>query len=562
MREYKNLQRLLIIIFLLLSIVPLSLVTYLSYERSRNSLYKSITKNLTQIAKDKASSINNWIFERVTDAKVISKSPWIREALEHPRLPKSANGGQAQIPHSLHAELTHHLKLVKENYGYYDELFILDIYGNFVIGTGGEEENKSDRDYFINARNGMPVVTDIRESESTGKPTMLISHSIRDKYNKVVGVLVERIKLDLISKIMREIKVGKTGESYLLNKEGYFLTESKFEPDCVLKKKVSTEGYENCIQYHQGVGEYIDYRGRPVLGSYLWMPERKWCLMVEQDVHEAFSQISTLRNTTIGICLATIVLVIGASLILSGRIINILKKKDDELAIKTKELLRTEKLSAAGKLAAGIAHEIGNPLAGIINCVKLISRELGKESKKVSKYLTSIEREAMRCAKTIRDFLNFTRESELKIGEVHINQVIEDTLLLITPQCASQKVIIDKELDTIPTIAADGVQLGQAFTNIILNSLSAMPGGGKLRIQTLEKDKHIEIVFSDTGTGIKEEDMGKIFEPFFTTKREGTGLGLLVVYDIIDKHDGSIRVESEVGKGTKFTIRLPICQRF
>ena len=548
MREYKNLQRLLIIIFLILSIVPLSLVTYLSYERSRSSLYQSITENLGQIAKDKASSINNWIFERLTDAKVISESPWIKEVFEHPQIK--------------HINLTHYLKLVKENYGCYDELFILDMNGDFIAGTGKKEENESTQDYFINARDGVPMTTDIRMSESVDKPTMLISYPIRDKYNKVVGVLVERIKLDLISEIMRKIKVGKTGESYLLNKEGYFLTASKFEPDCILKKKVSTEGYKNCIKYHQGVGEYLDYRGKHVLGSYLWMPERKWCLMVEQDVNEAFSQISTLRNTTIAICLATIVLVIGASLLLSGRIINTLKRKDAELAISTKELLRTEKLSAAGKLAAGIAHEIGNPLTGIVNCVKLISRELGKESKKVSKYLTSIEREAIRCSETIRTFLNLTKESKLKIGQVDVNQIVEDTLLLITPQASSQKVVIEKKLNNIPKIPADGVQLGQAFTNIILNSLSAMSGGGKLDIQTMGKDRHIEIVFSDTGSGIKEEDLDKIFEPFFTTKREGTGLGLSVVYDIIDRHNGSIMVESELEKGTKFTIRLPICQRF
>ena len=533
-------------LFSLLSIVPLSLMTYLSYEKSRTSLYKSITENLSQIASDKATSINNWIAERLADAKMISNSPWIIEVLQHP-----------QVRHISCLRLSHYLKLVKESYSSYDELFILNLSGNFIAGTGEKAENKSDRDYFINAKNGMVMITDMRISPSTGMPTMLISYPIRDKYNKVTGVLVERIKLDVINEIMKEIKVGKTGESYLLNKGGYFLTESKFEPDCILKKKISTKGYKNCIKYHQGTGDYIDYRGKHVLGSYIWLSEREWCLMIEQDVKEAFYQILRLRNITIGICLFAVILLIIVSLVVSRGIINTLKKKDEKLDIQMKELLRVEKMVAAGKLAAGIAHEIGNPLTGIINCVKLIQREQNKGSEKTNKYLDTILEEAIRCDKTIRDFLNFTRKTKLQMDIVDINQVIEETLLLTHPQFDSQKVIVDKKLGTIPNIVADGVQLKQAFTNIILNSLSAMAGGGKLSIQTSEKNTSIEIVFNDTGIGIKEEDMAKIFEPFFTTKRDGTGLGLTVVYDIIDEHNGSIEVKSKVGKGTEFTIKLP-----
>jgi two-component system NtrC family sensor kinase len=529
--------------FLVLTLIPLLLVTYLSYESSRKALYQSITKNFLQITMDKAATIRHWIFERITDAEVISKTPWITEIVQFPQ--------KRRILESF-------LTLVMESYGCYEEIFILDKKGNYVVGTGLVKENLKDRDYFRNAIKGSTFVTDVRKAETTGVPTMFVSHPIRNKNNKIIGVLIERIKLDLLSKIMKEIETGETVESYLLNKEGYFITESKFEPNAVLRKKVSSEGYKNCLKDKKGVGKYLDYRRKPVLGSYLFIPETEWCLLTEQDVSEAFHNITMLKVTTTIIYLIIMVLVIVVSLLMSQKIIKILKKRDAELDSHMKELLKAEKLIAAGKLAAGIAHEIGNPLAGISNCAKLIRRNLPEKDSQISKYLSSIENEVERSSKTIRNFLNFTRETELRFEMVDINSIIEDTLLLIIPQASSQKVTVTKELNHVSRIRGDRIQLKQVFTNIILNSLGAMSGGGKLHIKSEEIDARIKVTFSDTGVGIEEKNLRKIFEPFFTTKRNGTGLGLSVVYKIIDKHNGSIEVKSDVGKGTEFIIRLPL----
>lgn len=543
--EYKNLRIILTVLFLVLSIIPLSLLTFFSYYHFRSSLHTSITQNLSQITIDKAMSINNWLFERVSDARTIAQSPWTAAALYDPQKRDSFNN---------------YLTLIEQSYGYYDELFILDKNGDFVAGTGGREENKSGRDYFANARDGIHVITDIRKSETTGKPTMLISFPVKDEYGKVVGVLVERIKLDLISKIMKQIKVGKTGESYLLDARGYFLTESKFEPDCILNKRISTEGYENCIKHHQGVGEYFDYRGKTVLGSYLWMPERKWCLMVEQDVKEAFSQISTLKNITMAIYFVTIVLVAGASLICSGRIIKVLKEKDDKLEHRTKELIRAEKLSATGQLAAGVAHEINNPIAVIMGRAEFLISELGGANSLILKSLKTIEQESEKAATTVQKLLSFTRQREPKLELVDINMLLETSLNLMNHQALMEKIAIIKELDSnMPKVRADSHQIEQVFVNIILNAIQAMPGGGKLLVGTGAKGELVEIKFLDSGCGIPESDISMIFAPFFTTKARGTGLGLAISKEIIESHNGSLRIESGSNKGTVVTIELP-CQ--
>jgi two-component system NtrC family sensor kinase len=494
---------------------------------------------------DKAASIQHWLFERRTDAQVISRMKWVVEAIRKSQDREMING---------------YLKIIKENYGYYDEIFVLDKEGDLIMGTNRDamNTNHKDYDYFNAAIDGNPMMTDIRISGIARKPTMFISNPIEGQNHQIIGVLVERIRLDLISKIMKEIQTGETVESYLLNKDGFFITESKFEENAVLKARVLTEGYFNCKKEKKGVGEYLDYRGKPVLGSYLCIPEREWCLLVEQDVSEAFYHISILRRTTLAITTIIVILVIIFSVVVSQRTVNTLKRRDREIEEQTNELLRAEKLAAAGRLAAGIAHEIGNPLAGIINCAKLIQSDLQMKDAKILKYLTSIQREAERCNKTLRNFLSFTRETELRFEDVDVNVILEEALELIAHQASSQNVHITKVMDDLRPMLGDKVQLKQAFTNIFLNSLAAMPGGGDLKIETRQKGDFIEIAVSDTGIGIDEKVLSKIFEPFFTTKREGTGLGLAIVYKVIDKHDGRIEVTSSKGEGTEFRIRFSI----
>ncbi|MBC8521375.1 MAG: PAS domain-containing protein [Methanomicrobia archaeon] len=237
-----------------------------------------------------------------------------------------------------------------------------------------------------------------------------------------------------------------------------------------------------------------------------------------------------------------------------------------ELANLQKQLIQSEKLASVGRLAAGVAHEISNPLTGVLTYNHFLLKKVG-ENDLVKEYSEKAVRETMRCRKIIRALLDFARQTEPEKELADINKIVKDTLALIENQASLQNIKIITELnEQLPMIMVDSNQIQEVFTNIILNALDAMPDGGlltisdSLRIRRAVDGRFIEINFIDTGCGIPAENLDKLFDPFFTTKKvgEGTGLGLSVSYGIIEKHNGAIEVQSEVGKGSIFVVKLPV----
>ena len=227
-------------------------------------------------------------------------------------------------------------------------------------------------------------------------------------------------------------------------------------------------------------------------------------------------------------------------------------------------LVQSEKLSSLGRLSASIAHEINNPLAGILTFAKLCIRTLESGApdegtrRDLVKHLALVQRETERCSAIVRNLLDFARDRPLALREVNVNLVIEEGLQLITHQVAIQGLTLEKHLSPVPPAMADFGQLRQAVVNVMLNAVEAMRKGGTLSVCTRAAPTGgAEIAISDTGPGIAKDHLAHLFEPFFTTKEKGTGLGLSVVYGIVQRHHGRIDVESEAGRGTTFTIVLP-----
>jgi len=220
---------------------------------------------------------------------------------------------------------------------------------------------------------------------------------------------------------------------------------------------------------------------------------------------------------------------------------------------------RSERLASLGRLAAGVAHEIRNPLSSIRGFAQFFQNRF-KGQEKEQEYAAVMVREVDRLNRVITELLDFARPKEPHRESHNLQEILEQTLKVLEPELARRNIGVEKKLDaSLPRILADRDQLSQAFLNLMLNALESMEGEGKLRI-SLESEgaSALTISIADTGKGIPPEDLERVFEPFFSTKRKGTGLGLAIVHQIVENHKGQIRVESREGEGTTFRITLPI----
>jgi two-component system NtrC family sensor kinase len=234
-----------------------------------------------------------------------------------------------------------------------------------------------------------------------------------------------------------------------------------------------------------------------------------------------------------------------------------MQKELEETQLK---LLHSEKMGSLGKLAAGVAHEINNPLGGILIYANLLLEETPAEDPRWAN-LKHIVDQTMRCKDIVKELLDFSRQTKHRWVQCNINQSLEQIIGLLGKQALFHDIQIIKEIDPLLTpIVADPGQLNQVFINLMTNAVDAMNGKGTLTVRTysIPEEGKIGVEIADTGCGIPAENLPRIFDPFFTTKDKGTGLGLSTVYGIIGEHGGSIEVRSKTGQGTAFILRLPV----
>ncbi|MDH3455657.1 MAG: ATP-binding protein [Gemmatimonadota bacterium] len=241
------------------------------------------------------------------------------------------------------------------------------------------------------------------------------------------------------------------------------------------------------------------------------------------------------------------------------------QQRSEQLIAMQNRVAQSEKLASLGMLAAGVAHEINNPLGGVLSLTSLALEDLPIEHP-ARQNLEEVVRQSDRCREIVKGLLEFSRQQEAGSDRVDVLQMIDETLALMSKQALFFNVKLKKNYDaTVPMVLADRSQLQQVFMNIVMNAVQAMGERGLLTVEVVAtKDALVEIQVSDTGCGIPPGDIDRVFDPFYTTKKDGagTGLGLSIAYGIITKHRGTISVASEVGKGTVVTIRLPASPEF
>ena len=223
-----------------------------------------------------------------------------------------------------------------------------------------------------------------------------------------------------------------------------------------------------------------------------------------------------------------------------------------------KQIQQADKLATVGELAAGIAHEIRNPLAGIAAAVEVLAEKRDSQDREITE---EIQAQVKRLNTTLSDLLNFARPREPEIAPCNLADLAHRMLALIRPDAQKHQIQFVEEIPAdLPAVSADATQIQQALLNLLLNATQAMPEGGTLTVKAVAVAQRVRLTIQDTGGGIAPEIREKIFSPFFTTKHRGTGLGLAITRTIMEKHGGTIAVDSQVGRGTMFTLEFNVAE--
>ena len=387
--------------------------------------------------------------------------------------------------------------------------------------------------------------------------------AVRGYSNERIWILRATVDSDIFNKLVRTAQTGRSGDAYIVNKHGTYQTAPRFSGKILGQSNLPLELFGEGTT----VAEKIKTNGQTKHVAGTWLKENEWLLVITRDVGEEKGGLLTTRKTEIVIiffgCLAII-----ATTFFSIRIIfKRLEEADKGITELNEQLIQSDKMAALGKMAAGIAHEINNPLAVIGEKAgwmrDLLLDEEFQQSESHKEYVTSIdkiEEHVERARKVTHNMLGFARRMEHRLDDVDINTVLDQTIELLENHAQINNIEINRNFQPdLPIIASDQSQLQQVFLNLMNNAIDAIQKDGLIEVETREEASQIVICIKDNGPGIPEKNLKKIFDPFFTTKDvgKGTGLGLSVSYNIVEKLGGAITAESKLSEGTVFNVKLP-----
>lgn len=377
-------------------------------------------------------------------------------------------------------------------------------------------------------------------------------------------ILRATIDPDVFGALVKAAQVGKTGDAYIVNQSGQYQTRPRYDGEAMGESGLDTSlfgGRTSTVELRNRQGKRRLYAGS-------WLKNHNWLLVISQDVDEEMSGLFATRRVAVFIIGFGILAIVLTTVLTTRQTVRRLQDQENKMNVLNAQLIQSDKLAALGKLAAGVAHEINNPLAVILQKTgwmeDLLADEEFKNSPNAEEFRTSlhkIEEHVERARKIVHGMLGYARKMEPRLEDVDINQVLRQTLGLLDTYARSNTIHVEENLsETIPVIASNQAELQQVFLNLLTNAMDAIGKGGIIRVESGAKGDRILVSIRDNGPGISEENRRRVFDPFFTTKGagKGTGLGLWISYTIVEKLGGRIGVESEEGKGSCFTVEIPL----
>ncbi len=542
-KHYKDLKKRHIFRLFLTYLAPLLILSVYFYLQYGSIESEGEKLHLKTIAENQANTFDLFLTERLINLSNLINDPMLK------------------FPPS-YGQITNYLAQLQKDSDTFVDIGYFDSSGVQVSYAGPfpslEKRNYGQEDWFVSLsqKDEGYVITDIYLGFRQ-KPHFTIAVSKR----KDGGFAILRATLDpaKIYDYIRSLEGANEVITSIVNKEGFYQIVTSH-----LGTPLTSSSIVPPRDTNLGVEE-ITIEGQKITYAYSWLRNADWALILQQAYRNDTPFLSDVKQRIIGVSAILVVISLIIILLRSRKLVEIQLESD-----KTRvQLEHAAKLASVGELAAGIAHEINNPLAAINEEAGLIKDLTGPEFGKnfsceeIRPHLDSIQESVFRCRDITRKLMGFVRKSDLSLEIYDINSLMDDVLdgLIIREMRASNIEVVKHYSYELPKIKTDGNQLQQVILNILNNCIDAFESGrGKITITTYRDDKYINIAIADTGKGMDQEVLSKIFMPFFTTKEvgKGTGLGLSVSYGIIKNLGGKIEVESTPGEGSVFTLCIPI----
>jgi two-component system NtrC family sensor kinase len=551
---YRSLTRRMVLIVIVVSFTPLVLISAIIGYRFHSSYHEKAVAQLQELVLKHKQNIDSFLVERLADIRMLARS------YDMDRLGSSA---------FLQKQLT---VLQEENRYVFVDIGLVDAGGIQVAYAGPYSLSRADyaeADWFKKAQARSEFISDVFMG-LRGSPHFIVA--VRKEWEGLRWILRSTVDFQAFNRLVESIQIGETGFALILNHQGELQTRERLEVVLnrgplleVLRSPGMPENRVQVVEKKNDAGTPYIYVMTPLKGG-------DWLLAFQQNHRDAFSDLYEARKLAAIIFLSGCLGIITTTFALTRRMVRRIEQADREKDMMNEQVIEAGKLASLGELAAGIAHEINNPVAIMVEEAGWIEDLLEEAEFKKSENLGEFERalkqirhQGTRCKEITHKLLSFARKTDPREQEIQLNDVIREVLALSEQRARYSKIQLYTELTPdLPAVTVSTSEMQQVFLNFVNNALDAMEkSGGTLTITSRIQDRHVVVDIADTGPGIPAANLQKIFDPFFTTKPvgKGTGLGLSICYGIINKLGGRITVNSGTGLGTAFHIWIPLPDR-
>ncbi len=541
---YRRFRLNLTVLILLIALTPFVLLSALLFA-DFSFLYRDrVEKHLLYRARAKAEKADFFLEERTAILSATAELHSFDDLIDADKLAKV-------------------FKAVNRRTGGFVDMGIIDGHGRHVVYVGPYDLqglNYYEQPWFAEVMARGVYISDVYMGFRK-IPHCIIA--VRRQENQKSWILRATIDSDIFNILVREARTGRTGDAFIINAEGVYQTRPRFGSEIITES-----GLEPSKFGRGAVIEKTNPDGTKTLYAGDWLQNKNWLLVIRQNADEGMESFLKTRNSRLLLILMGCLGIIFVTILVASITVRRMQKLFRETGEKNAQLLHDEKFAAIGKMAAGIAHEVNNPLAAIREnagwMADLLEDEAFRKSPNYEEYRASVQKivaHVERAQKIVYEMLNYARKMEPYLEDVDINDVVEQTVSFVRNAARLSATAIETELEPdLPTISGSRAKLQQVLLNIINNAIEASGTNGRVHIKTALSDSEITVSVTDNGPGIPKDIQKKIFDPFFTTKEtgKGTGLGLWICFHIVENMGGGISIYSEEGKGATFTVRLPI----